>query len=66
MLNNISRLNTDLKYRYAFIALVMLLYQPLKNVLSGRVCHVYNFAEYSHENAQNIMSYKIFGLYVYI
>ena len=49
MLSNISCF-TDL--RYAFIALVMLLFRPIKNVPSSTVCHVYNCAEDSHEKAQ--------------
>ena len=48
MLSNISCF-TDLKY--AFTALVMLLFQPLKNVPSSTVCHIYNCAEDSHEKA---------------
>ena len=48
MLSNITCF-TDLKY--AFIALVMLLFQPLKNVPSSTVCHTYNCAEDSHEKA---------------
>ena len=47
MLSNISCM------KYAFIALVMLLFQPLKNnVPSSKVCHVYNCADDSHEKAQ--------------
>ena len=64
MLSNISCM------KYAFIALVMLLFQPLKNnVPSSTVCMyiiVQTIPMKMHSKHAQHMSYIIFRLYVYI